>query len=112
MLGEGVEVWLVGNETGVEQAALDQGVHYIADVERTPAGTPRIDSIFSRVRQESSAEYLCYVNADILLFPDMLTTLELAKNTYEHFLLVGQRWDMNIKTPLSINADWYPSFLL
>lgn len=110
-LGERVEVWLVGEEEGVEKAARELGVHYIPDVERTPAGTPRIDSIFNRLRAESAADYLCYVNADILLFPDLLTTLDVASARARRFLLVGQRWDANITTPLPISAEWQVTFL-
>lgn len=110
-LGERVEIWLVGEEPGVEETARDLGVHYIPDVERTASGTPCIDSIFKQLRQESSADYLCYVNADILLFPDLLTTLDLVINSSKQFLLVGQRWDMNIATPLAIDAGWHTSFL-
>ena len=110
-LGERVEVWLVGEEEGVEQAARELGVRYIPDVARTPAGTPRIDSIFNRLRAESDAEYLCYVNADILLFPDLLATLDIAATARRRFLLVGQRWDANITVPLPVSTEWQVDFL-
>ncbi|HCC79380.1 MAG: hypothetical protein A2X25_06640 [Chloroflexi bacterium GWB2_49_20] len=110
-LGESVEIWLVGNEEGVEQAACELGVNYIPNVDRNSSGTPRIDSIFNRVREESHANYLCYVNADILLFPDIIGTLEIVRKTRERFLLVGQRWDMNIKALLPMGSGWDTLFL-
>lgn len=110
-LGESVEIWLVGEEAGLEDTARDLGVNFILDVERNSYGTPRIDSIFNTVRSKSSAEFCCYVNSDILLFPDMIETIELVRQKKERFLLVGQRWDMNVKDNLNINENWPSGFL-
>lgn len=110
-LESSTEVWLVGNEEGVEQAARDLGVNYIGEVERNSAGTPRIDSIFNRVREVSSARDLCYVNSDILFFPDLMDTLKIVNQSTRRFLLVGQRWDMDIKEPLMIKPGWSSNFI-
>ena len=110
-LGDAVEIWLVADEEGVAETAAEFGVGFIPDVERNSAGTPRIDSIFNTVRERSNAPFLCYVNADILLFPDMLQTLELARNSCERFLLIGQRWDAEITSELDINTGWGEKFV-
>ncbi len=110
-LGESVEVWLAGNEQGVEQIAGELEVNYIADIDRNNSGTPRIDSIFSMVKTRSSAKFFCYVNADILLFPDLLDTLKLVVQFHSGFLLVGQRWDKNIRQPLEMFPGWHLDFL-
>ena len=55
-LGADVEVWLVGEEEGVEKAAKELGVGFIPGVLRNESGTPRIDSIFDCVRQKSRAD--------------------------------------------------------
>lgn len=110
-IGDTIEVWLVGNESGVEQAAAETGVNYLPDVARNAYGTPRIDSMFNLVRTNSKADFLCYVNADILLFPDLVTTVEMVKQSHERFLLVGQRWDMEIDQILPIEPGWHETFL-
>lgn len=110
-LGDSVEVWLIGEEAGLKETANELGVNYILEVERNAYGTPRIDSIFNVVRSKSSAEYCCYVNSDILLFPDLLKTIELVREKRERFLLVGQRWDLNVKESLNIHENWSDSFL-
>lgn len=110
-LGSEVEVWLVGKEEGVAEAAAKTGAAFLPEVERTPAGTPRIDSIFNRVRQASSAELLCYVNADILFFSSLLDAIRASQQSSRRFLLVGQRWDMNIQQPLEIGPGWEQDFL-
>ena len=110
-LGNTVEVWLVGDEDGVAETAEEFGVGFIPDVRRNNSGTPRIDSIFNKVREKSSAPYMCYVNADILLFPDLLQTLERVTSEFARFLLIGQRWDASITTELSINSGWHVEFI-
>ena len=105
-LGPDVEIWLVGNEEGVAEAAAEFQVGYIADVERNESGTPRIDSIFNLVRQKSQAPVLAYVNADILLFPDFIETTKKIRKDHTHYLLVGQRRDLKITEQLSFNAGW------
>jgi hypothetical protein len=110
-LGKDVEIWLVGDEEGVGQTAKELGVGYIPDVARNESGTPRIDSIFGLVREKSDAEFLCYVNADILLFPDLLKTIDLVRQTKEEFLLIGRRWDAKVTEPLDIHPGWEKEFI-
>lgn len=105
-LGEQVEVILVGDEEGIAGAAADLGTGYIAEVDRNPSGVPLISSIFSRARDMSQADLLAYVNADILLLPDFLETALLAAEQKEHFLMVGQRWDLNIREELRFHEGW------
>lgn len=109
-LGRQVEVWLVGDEPGVEQNARELQVGYIPEVARNSFGTPRIDSIFHLVREQSQAEYLCYVNADILIFPDMLRALEEVRARVDRFLIIGRRWDAAVTETLDIKEGWHQQF--
>lgn len=111
MLGEEVEVWLVGDDEGVEQTARELGVGFISDVLRNDSGTPRIDSIFDCVRNRSEAQLMCYVNADILLFPDFLKAVETVQSNLDRFLLIGRRWDAPVADPLDIKPGWHEQFL-
>jgi hypothetical protein len=49
---------------------------------------------------------LAYANADILFLPDLLEAVRRLSGEKEQFLGVGQRWDMNIETPLDFSEDW------
>jgi hypothetical protein len=111
MLGDEVEVWLVGAEDGVEQVAKELGVGFIADVLRNDSGTPRIDSIFDRVRQSSQADLMCYVNADILLFPNFLEAAKKTHDVFDRFLMIGRRWDAPVNELLKIKPGWQEEFL-
>jgi hypothetical protein len=110
-LGAEVEIWLVGEEEGVAEVAAEFGVGYLPNVERNAQGTPRIDSIFNLVRQSSQAPVLAYVNADILLFNDFLKTIETVRGLAKRYLLVGQRWDLDVTKPLRFEKGWDVSLM-
>ncbi len=105
-----VEVWLVGKEEGIAEKAAELEVNHASDVHCNLYGTPLVSSIFQIVRERSSAPYLCYVNADILLFPDLLETLEVVSHDSDRFLLVGQRWDINLTDVLNFYEGWQVDF--
>jgi len=108
-LGEEVEILLFGDEPGISQAASALGVGHVAHVERSPQGTPLLDSIFKQAQANARYTILCYVNADILLFPDLLTAAQAAADRFSRFCLVGQRWDLAIERALSAEDLASPS---
>jgi hypothetical protein len=105
-LGADVQVILIGVEEGVEETAHEFGACYLPQVERNSQGTPLVSSMFDLARQHSDSPLLAYVNADILLMPDFLQTARLVCQQAEHFLIVGQRWDLEITTPLAFEPGW------
>ena len=100
------EVFLVGDEPGLAEVAYEFGVQYLPDVARNPEGTPLVSSIFSLARQASSAPLLVYVNADILLTPDLVDSARKVMSMARKFLIVGQRWDLDITQPFDFLGDW------
>jgi hypothetical protein len=116
-LGPEVEVFLVGQEDGMAEAAAEYGVPLLADVKRNQAGTPLVSSIFDLARQASSSPYLAYVNGDILLLPDIVqATRQIAAelpgwkgsaaDPMSAFLLIGQRWDLEVEQLLDFSSGW------
>jgi hypothetical protein len=105
-LGENVEVFLVGDEEGMAEAAAEFGVGYLPDVARNDLGTPLVSSIFALAREASSSPLLAYVNGDILLLPDFVKTAQQAAHLEPRFLLVGRRWDLDVLEPLEFNESW------
>ncbi len=64
-------------------------------------GTPLISSIFDLGRQaNNSPPFLAYVNADIILYPELIPITQIVAEQSEKFLMVGQRWDLDIQEPL------------
>jgi len=100
------EVVLVGDEPGLAQVAQEYGLRQLSEVRRNASGTPLVSSIFDLARQASQAPLLAYVNADILLMPDFLQAARQVWQQLERFLIVGQRWDLDVRTSLDFSPGW------
>lgn len=105
-LGAGVEVLLLGDEPGIGEAAARHGVRHLPAVQRTAAGTPRLDAMFAAARLAAAHPLLCYVNADVILLPDLLDRAQAAAARFASFLMVGQRWDLDLRQPLVFDEAW------
>jgi hypothetical protein len=99
-------VILVGDEEGMKEAAGELGVKHIPDVACNEWGTPLVSSIFSLARDSSNTPTLAYVNADILLTPDFIEITRRVASQVENYLIVGQRWDLDVTRPLEFDGSW------
>ena len=95
-----VEVLLFGDELGISEAATAFGVRHMPPVDRNERGTPLVNSIFRGAQEYASHPVLCYVNADILLLPDLVPAVERVASAFDRFLIVGQRWDLAVTVSL------------
>jgi hypothetical protein len=106
-LGPDVEAMLVGEEAGMSEVAAEYGVRLLPDVNRTPSGTPLVSSIFALARQASVSPFLGYVNGDILVMPDLVEAIrQIAAQVSGPFLLIGQRWDLDVVELLEFSPGW------
>ncbi len=101
-----VEVILLGEEAGLAEAARELGVKHISDVARSANGTPLISSMFQLVRENSNSDFLCIINADIILMPDFVQAAKQVARLKEKFVMVSQRWDYDIASPLDFAEGW------
>ena len=108
-LGDSVSVVVVGNEEGIGEAATTYGFTHRPDVRLNKLGTPLISSIFELGRQQNDSPFLGYVNADIILYPEILDVIRTVASQAEQFLLIGQRWDLEVLQPLTFEGDWVPT---
>ena len=105
-LGEQVEVLLVGDESGIGETARQHGIRHLPDVACNEQGTPLVSSIFSLARQASSSPLLVYANADMLLLRDLLTAARQVAGQLDEFLMIGQRWDLDVPRLLEFDPGW------
>lgn len=110
-LGPEVEVFLIGKEEGVEQAARQFRVHFYPQVSRNSFGTPLISSMFKVVRQNSKSPFLAIVNTDVMLLPDCLVSLKIAAKRFEKFVMAGQRWDLAVLKEHEYKANFYDELI-
>ncbi len=101
-----VEVILLGEETGLAEAAKELGVKYLPNVARNDSGTPLISSMFQLARENSNSELLCIINADMVLMPDFVEAAKQVKSQKSNFVLLSQRWDYDITSPIDFAAGW------
>ena len=105
-LGSEVEVVLIGQEEGLTEAAAEFGFAHLPEVARNALGTPLVSAIFELGRNYSNSPLLAYVNADIILFPEFLQAARAVSAARERFLIVGQRWDLEVTQELSFAPGW------
>jgi hypothetical protein len=101
-----VEVILLGEETGLAEAAKELGVKHLPNVTRNESGTPLISSMFQLARENSHSELLCIINADMILMPDFVEAAKQALKLKDKFVLLSQRWDYDITSPLEFGDGW------
>lgn len=88
------EIILCGNDQGVAEAAKEYGVVHIPDIPVNEFGTPYLNAAFERAQEIARYNLMCYVNADIIFFDDLMVTL--GHVPFEKFLIVGRRWDIDV----------------
>lgn len=102
-LGESLEILLIGDEPGMAEVCAEYGLIHVSDVERNRQGTPLISSIFSLARENCQAPVMAYLNADIIILPDFLVGVNRVRQELDRFLILGQRWDLEVKEPLDFS---------
>ncbi len=105
-LGPDVDVTLVGNDDGIAEVAAEYGCRHLPEVATNEYGTPLISDIFALARQHSDSPVLAYLNADILVLPDFIAAARSVAAQAEKFLVVGQRYDLDIITLMDFSAGW------
>jgi hypothetical protein len=90
------EIILFGNETGVAAICEELELRHEPEMARNEFQTPLLDGIFEKAQQRARFDLLCFVNADIILMSDFARAVERAKTLRRRFLMIGQRWDVDI----------------
>jgi hypothetical protein len=104
-----VEVLLLGEERGLAEAARELGVQHMSHVKCNASGTPLISSMFQLARdarQRSKSDLLCIVNADMILMPDFIEAARRSQELRDRFVLLSQRWDLDVTQPIEFNQGW------
>jgi hypothetical protein len=95
-LRQDVQVVLLGDEPGVAEAAREVGVDHVGGIEKSPRGTPRLDSAFALAGTVARSPLWCLINADIVLLEDFLPTIEGVTASFEKFLMIGECRDLAV----------------
>jgi hypothetical protein len=101
------EIILFGNDAGVAEIASELGLRHIKDVKCNKFGTPLVNDLFEQAQAAATNNLLCYINSDIILFDDFMPAVSECAGEFNEFLMVGQRWDTIITSPIDYkNPNW------
>ncbi|PWH11821.1 MAG: hypothetical protein DDG60_16325 [Anaerolineae bacterium] len=101
-----VQIVLLGDEPGLAEIAAELNVIHLRQIPRSESGAPLMDAMFRLAREASHTPLYAIVNADIILFQDFIHAARTVSAQLERFVLLGQRWDMDIHTPLDFSEGW------
>jgi hypothetical protein len=92
---------LCGKEDGCLEIVSEFGLEHIPDVRRNELGTPLLSSVFERAEEGASHGLLCYINADIVLFPDFLEAVGRVAAARTPFLVIGENLRVDVATEIA-----------
>ena len=99
------EVILFGDDDGAAEVCAELGLRHDPYVEKHESGTKRLDFMFRRANEIARHDYLCYANCDIVLMDDFRAAFEKARAWRENFLLIAQRWDIDVSQPIDFARE-------
>jgi FkbM family methyltransferase len=100
------EIIIFGDDPGTKEICADLDLVHVPDVETSELGTPLVSDMFEQAQRLATYDTCCFINSDIMLFPDFLDAVEKARSTNGPFMMVGQRWDLDITRRLEFGAGW------
>jgi hypothetical protein len=107
MLRPACEILLFGDEEGTAELAKELGVRHIPQIARNEHGTPLVNDLFARAESMATHDLLCYVNADIIMMSNFMSSVKRVSVRKRRFLMVGQRWNVEINEELDFcSPDW------
>ena len=98
------EIILLGNEPGVAEICKELDLIHIPDIAYNEYKKPLCEDVFQRAQKIAKYDIVAYVNADIILMDNFIDAAKLCG--YDHFLMVGQRFDLNIAKPIDFRGAW------
>ena len=100
------EILLFGDDEGTAEIAAELAVQHVPEVKRNRFGTPNLGDCFTLARKIAANPILCYVNADIILMNDLVDAVHKIAAWSSQFLIVGRRWDLDIRSELDFSSQW------
>lgn len=100
------DIILFGDDEGTADVANEFGARHVPEVACNEYGTPLVNDLFEKAQRLATADVLCYVNADIILMSDFTQAVAEVGRRKRRFLMVGQRWDVDVDVPLDFELDW------
>ncbi len=93
-----VDVLLIGDEPGIEEAAAELGVRHAGGMKSNSSGTPLISSAFEIAHEQTSSPILVYCNSDVILLNDFVAAINrIQAAEFDDFVAFGRRIDLSVE---------------
>ena len=100
-----IQIIIIGNSEGNEEAADSIKAEFISNVKCSKEGTPLLSDLFAIAQSKAKNEIMAYINADIILPFDFLESIEIVSKHFHKFLLIGQRWDLDVDKKIAFKDE-------
>ncbi|TES93763.1 MAG: hypothetical protein E3J90_14045 [Promethearchaeota archaeon] len=101
------QIILVGNENGIQGFCELYKMDFIPNVELSSYNTPLVNDVFEKAQEMAQYDTMAFVNTDIILMDDFVDGIVEVSKKFENFLLVGQRYDIDVKERIDFeNSLW------
>lgn len=101
------EIILAGDDDGTSEICSEFGLKHIQNIEKNEFGTPLVSSIFREAERIAKYDMVCYINSDIIILSDLSMLLSYLISIKRDFLVIGRRWDIDIKNELDFSVkNW------
>lgn len=103
------EIILLGSDAGTAEVASELGLRHAPQIACSDHGTPLLSDIFCQAETRATSDWLCYVNADIMLLSDFAAAFEEARRQIPKFLLISKRIDLDNPEAMAFEPGWESS---
>ena len=103
------EIILFGNDDGTAQVAEEFRACHISEIATNEYGTPLLSDLFRRAESRARFDFMCYINADIVVMSDFLPALSHVSQEFSNFLTLSMRINLDIQERMIFKAGWEES---
>tara|TARA_Y100000591_G_C21830079_1_gene699024 strand:- start:510 stop:1400 length:891 start_codon:yes stop_codon:yes gene_type:complete len=104
-LSKDIEIIIFGNSKGAKEISIEvEGVYY-PEVKCSKNGVPLLSDLFYKANKIASFDILLFINSDILLPQNIIEAIKKVNLTLSKYLLVGHRWDLEVKNLINFEES-------
>lgn len=97
-------ILVFGDEEGAHEAAEAVGAEHVPNIMRNEHGTPLLSDVFQKAEILAKHGIMCYLNADIIVPPNLEAVVDSIVRWRSNFLGVGECWNLSVPNILDFSS--------
>ena len=107
------QIILFGSDDGVHTIAHEYNLLGVSGVQCSESGAPLLNDVFRVAQGISQTDIMMFSNSDMIYIQSLLNTIDLVdEQIKKDYLVVGRRWDVDIKSRINFSIPWWPAWVL